>query len=915
MVESSLRGKGAEIKSSDGIFINAGFQAFQLLADELTSHGHDRPHAMDVSFHIILDLILIEFLAPLAGIRGGWLNTAVKCWENRDILPGHMKKPLFQFIFHPLNEHHEATFESDLDHFQIKGNELNVSHSWEADGCVNDETWVSISKLMSTFSYTPSITLAEKDGTVVNPAKLDSLIETITVATMNQARSVTAGTVFTHHVEARFICKVALSSWLHGHCVSIDAGTIDNIIFHPELGTVNNLPKERRQEMQAALENVRMLDPACGTGVFLVEFAECMTRIMDHLNLVADPWKIIQRTIHGVDSNEWAIAGTYIRLWTWYLHGRGDHEANLDHKIVLPDCTGILMHGDFLDIIGPVHDQNFDIIIGNPPYVRQEDINEPWTVLKADLKDRDDARATYKQRIAGTIPKMFPGQNVNLMSDYFVYFLYKATFLSPGAGVICFITSSSWLTTKYGLSLQSFLLSHGRLVSVFDYSCRSFAQAEINTTIILFEKDPPDVHEDQTGRRSITRFVQIKGASLPVSVQQPTKQEQGVRRGTDLETLVQNVEETDDIKVISIHHDDLKNIVQGFHAPRKMDQAKVNMSGKWLGAFLSAPSIFYDVMSRAKDKLVSLGTLARIQAGCYTGNNSFFYVNDQVIENFTLEHEYIKPIIRSSKDIRNLTLKREHAWTTRVLSIPDVPVDQLERAGYPGIASYIEWGEKQFTKGGQKTRAGIPWPKVQTVRNRKYWYAIPPSNLVETCQFMQYISHDRFYCPHSVQPVASDRCFHRIFPLPSIDGLALHAALNSTLTAFTIMVLGRTNLGAGALKIEALDAISIPILDVRVLDEGLTRDLRARIEKLANRAPRSLVDECGGPVQPARGISGRVHEPLADRKALDGLIFDVLGVNENQRDAIYTATSELVLKRLKKAKQFTKTNESSKLVI
>jgi hypothetical protein len=78
-------------------------------------------------------------------------------------------------------------------------------------------------------------------------------------------------------------------------------------------------------------------------------------------------------------------------------------------------------------------DSGFDIVIGNPPYVRQEQI----THLKPAFE------ALYRS---------FDGR-----ADLFVYFYEAAVLLLKRGGVLTYISSNKWMRAKYGCALREFL--------------------------------------------------------------------------------------------------------------------------------------------------------------------------------------------------------------------------------------------------------------------------------------------------------------------------------------------------------------------------------------------------------------------------------------------------------------------------
>lgn len=110
--------------------------------------------------------------------------------------------------------------------------------------------------------------------------------------------------------------------------------------------------------------------------------------------------------------------------------------------------------------------QGFDLIIGNPPYIRQEEIKELKSNLAKNYK-------VYK----GT-------------SDIYTYF-YELGFnvLKDRGGVLSYITSNKYTRAGYGEALREFLLKN---VSILDYidlnGIKVFDSATVDTSILSFEK-------------------------------------------------------------------------------------------------------------------------------------------------------------------------------------------------------------------------------------------------------------------------------------------------------------------------------------------------------------------------------------------------------------------------------------------
>jgi type I restriction-modification system DNA methylase subunit len=112
----------------------------------------------------------------------------------------------------------------------------------------------------------------------------------------------------------------------------------------------------------------------------------------------------------------------------------------------------------------------FDIVIGNPPYVRQEAIKDQKPLLKD----------VYKYECyTGT-------------ADLFVYFYERSVKLLKPQGVLSFITSNKWYRAKYGENLRLFMATHTRLKNIIDFGDESvFTAIAYPTIVIATRRDKP----------------------------------------------------------------------------------------------------------------------------------------------------------------------------------------------------------------------------------------------------------------------------------------------------------------------------------------------------------------------------------------------------------------------------------------
>ena len=113
--------------------------------------------------------------------------------------------------------------------------------------------------------------------------------------------------------------------------------------------------------------------------------------------------------------------------------------------------------------------EGFDVVIGNPPYVRQEKIKS----LKPTLKKHYTC---------------YTGA-----ADLYVYFYERGLQLLNANGVHTFICSNSWLDVNYGAPLQQYLLENtAGAVICHSEAEREFESADINTIVSILHNGTPD---------------------------------------------------------------------------------------------------------------------------------------------------------------------------------------------------------------------------------------------------------------------------------------------------------------------------------------------------------------------------------------------------------------------------------------
>jgi len=544
----------------------------------------------------------------------------------------------------------------------------------------------------------------------------------------------------------------------------------------------------------------------------------------------------------------------------------------------------------------------FDIVVGNPPYVRHEKIGAPSLLRR---EETPSARREYKRQLAQMAYAAFPSyfgfsegsskvdRPMGGKSDLYVYFFYRGlSILRPG-GTLVFITSNAWLDAGYGATLQAFLLSEMRIREIVDNeSQRSFANADINTVISVISKPGTDDHDERAA--SLVQFVLFKvpfeqGISAPVldRIEQCTETLQ-----TSL-VRVLAVSQGQLLEEGSRRHTTVEPDESGEPAAAESDATLLEGSayggGKWGGRYLRAPEIYWVLMRKGAAKCGNLSTYFRGERYLNTGGaDGFFVLTDvgpakngrRLVRNVPpngeagefegeVEDRYLIPLIKdSARDDRTICVSRGDAFC---LVVTGTPTKRLQ--------SYIEWGEV------------CGFHERSVTSGRTPWYA-PTKQMLTAGQFLVPRSFgDRFIIHRNDDRLLSLR-YYRLHKIAGRE-MELCGYLNSTLVAFFIETLGNKSLGQGVLDFFMADFLSMEIPIV------LNPDVGRAIKKMESRPIGTVAEECG---TSSGGIAAGHRRTIPeDRQALDDAVFEGLGLTRGEQEAVYASLVDQVRKRVLKA--------------
>jgi len=209
---------------------------------------------------------------------------------------------------------------------------------------------------------------------------------------------------------------------------------------------VKNTLGELLKDKKTKVKDLKILDPACGSGSFLIKAfdylyadlgntEESKQHKLDGQGSYSVKTEILKKNLYGVDLDNKAVEITKLNL----LLKAAEKNRKLPEEVDLH-----IKHGNSLiDEDGAIGQfpfkwendfkkESFDVIIGNPPYVRQEEL--------LPIKKYLEKYEVY-----------------NSTADLFIYFFEKELKLLKENGYFGMIVSNKWLKSGYGQKLRKFL--------------------------------------------------------------------------------------------------------------------------------------------------------------------------------------------------------------------------------------------------------------------------------------------------------------------------------------------------------------------------------------------------------------------------------------------------------------------------
>ena len=543
----------------------------------------------------------------------------------------------------------------------------------------------------------------------------------------------------------------------------------------------------------------KLIDPSCGSGTFPVRA----------LNF----WKTNYTTdfrnfelVEGIDIDKLASMLSKINLYIQALEAI-EGKLKFNPKI---------FHRDFFktELL-----QDYLYVVTNPPYTRQEEMTLAFY-------DKD-----YKKYLMKSVEDI---GDWNKRSSIYAYFLIRGAKLLGEGGRLGFIIENSWLNAEYGGPLKKWFLDNSTIEYVIESIVeRWFEDAAIITDIIISEKKKRDNY--------VTRFIYFKKRlnelfGFPPSATDFVANQRYYEKIANTLSTVSKVTPANDY-VIS-ENDDLRVVAAKKYLMTSIEEKL----GRW--GILRGPKKYLDIiikfLKEEKTGLTKLENVVDVKRGLTTNGNDLFYLPSKhwsFLEeagdylrlkgpghkSLKISKRYLRRIIRPAhiekSAFRVSSLKQAHRedyvlWVEDSSDVNDFGTDEYlkwmtgfirqeheENNRYPAI--FDKFNMPKWTKLPDSSN-GLFLFKNAAHRNYGIWL-----NALKDVQV-----DERLY-------LGSHKKTHE-----NIDSRISFACFNSVFTYMGMELLGRTNLGEGALDIKVTDYKTLPIIDPAIIDQAFTGEKR-----------------------------------------------------------------------------------------
>lgn len=349
-------------------------------------------------------------------------------------------------LFHPNNELDQLTLSDDSLDPLIRLSEFDYSHDSSVTilGRIFEQSISDVEQLKASVSkgqvpVIPRVSRRKKDGIFYTP---DYIV--------------------------RYMVDQTLGEYLR----KLEKSMQDAVNLHGNLTDKNYEKREREAytKYQQALQKIHVVDPACGSGAFLVNVFDYLLsenqRVGKILNTLFDTEdfyrEILQKNIYGVDLNEESIEITKLSLWLKTAI-KDKKLTSLDNNIKAGNSLEIDWAEYFPDVMNT---GGFETVLMNPPYIKEDENKEAFASSKSN--------------------PIYQGK----MDLWYLFGGLALDIVQPKTGYVGVIAQNNWVTSDGASKFRDKVVREARIERFIDFGAYNvFKEAGIQTMIMTCRKD------------------------------------------------------------------------------------------------------------------------------------------------------------------------------------------------------------------------------------------------------------------------------------------------------------------------------------------------------------------------------------------------------------------------------------------
>jgi len=434
-------------------------------------------------------------------------------------------------LFDPINDYDWQDTDIEISN-EIFSNDLKTKEGDIGSGVLD---------IFDRYNFTVKEDEPLEKEVAVDPEMLGKVFENLLEVKDRKSK----GTYYTPREIVHYMCQESLINYI-ATATKIDKEKITKLM-HFDHFMAQKLTKKKKAEAIAmwegevkdinkALNEIRIVDPACGSGAFLVGMMQEIIRLRKIISLffkIKDTsyyelkLNIIQNNLYGVDIDLGAVEIAKLRLWLSLIVDEEDIKQirplpNLDYKIVQGNSLlsvekekkgmGNMFYEQAMNELKEKKALYFNETNTNKKQLYKKHIDDIISKITNGHKDFDFeiyfSEVFHEKKGFDVVIANPPYINVNDMKeeatlyrnlfttsfgsyDIYVLFFERSVDILKEKGVLTYITSNKYFIADYAKKLRQFLLDNTKLLTLLDLAdCkRVFEHAFVSPAITILQKE------------------------------------------------------------------------------------------------------------------------------------------------------------------------------------------------------------------------------------------------------------------------------------------------------------------------------------------------------------------------------------------------------------------------------------------